>query len=200
MSPVEYLEAAKLEDIAADLARQGFEVTREPAGADSDFDLVARRGDRVIAVEVKARSSLGDSAAQIAGLRKRALERGYSEFRLVVVNPPREAHIEIDRLCDVLAEHLTNQAFPESLDEVSTRTIIEGVTDLEIDSLEIDERGIHVVGSGSVDVELNYGGGEERDGLTTSSAFPFSFDVVLDHKLHIQEVGSIDVDTSSFRE
>ena len=54
------------------------------------FDLVAVKGHRRIAYEVKVRQTLGVAAEQIASLRARARREGFDEFRLVVVNEPRE--------------------------------------------------------------------------------------------------------------
>lgn len=58
-----------------------------------------------------------------------------------------------------------------------------------------------MTGTGIVEVQLNYGGGQARDGLTVESDFPFDFDVVLRRhlgRIEIETVESLTVDTSSF--
>jgi hypothetical protein len=57
---------------------------------------------------------------------------------------------------------------------------------------------LYLAGSGVVEVELNYGGGEGDDGVSVGTDFPFTFDVELNYSLRIEQVNSIQVDTSSF--
>jgi hypothetical protein len=196
MNATDYLEAAKIEEIASQLRGQGFEV--RTGDADTGYDLIATRAGERIAMQVKARSELGDSADQIARLREQARRDGY-DFRLVVVNPPRERAVEVEGLMQRLDEYLTENPPPE-LERLSSHTRMSGVSDLEIDSLEVTREGVHVTGNGVVDVELEYSGGEAKDGVTSGADFPFSFDVLLDQELHIRRVNTLTVDTSSFYE
>ncbi len=47
-------------------------------------------------------------------------------------------------------------------------------------------------------VELEYSGGEERDGLNEEIDFPFSFDLALTQALELEQVVTLSVDTTSF--
>ena len=96
--------AVTLVEVASQLRGEGYEVTISPTGADEGYDIVASKGDKKLAVEVKVNSQLRDSAASIKTLRRRAIEHGYDEFRLVVVNPPREVKISIEKLEEELVD------------------------------------------------------------------------------------------------
>lgn len=195
----EYLEAAKIEEVAKDLEAAGYTVVRHVHEGDIVYDLVAAKDDRKVVYEVQAGSQLGKSAGTIRRLREQARERGYDEFRLVVVNPPRERVVEIPGLDGIFFDHMVNN-IPQELDMLSSHTLLEGVSQLDINAITVEAAGIRVVGSGVVDVELEYGGGREPDGLSWETDFPFAFDVLLNHALEVEEVYELRIDTSSFYE
>jgi Holliday junction resolvase-like predicted endonuclease len=195
----QYLEAEKLEELARRYEAEGYEVALNADRPEPYFDLTARRAGRTVAVEVKAGSRLAQSAEEIEALRQRAREEGFDEFRLVVANPPRATTVDIPGLQDKLLTWMT-ETTPGELDELSTRTQPQYVSDLDIHSVEVQPGELHVTGSGTVEVMLEYDGGEERDGLDSSMDFPFEFRVVLDRDLEIQEVEKLRIDTSAFYE
>jgi Holliday junction resolvase len=194
----QYLEAAKTEEIARQLETEGYEVAIGSEDADHRYDIIATKNGERIAIEVKVRSDLAASEETIRRLRKQAREHGY-RFRLVIVSPPHEARIRIEGIEEELLHHLIN-ALPPELEALSSGTRLSDVTGIEIDEIQATAEGLHIAGSGVVDVELEYGGSSDRDGANWSTDFPFTFDVLLDHNLHIQRVNRIDVDTSSFFE
>jgi Holliday junction resolvase-like predicted endonuclease len=196
---IRYLEAAKADQVAAELAAEGYKVEREPERPGDNYDLIATKDGKTIAIEIKARSALQQSSKQIRRLREQALQRGYNEFRLIVANPPREKIIKIEGLAEALTKHLA-QAVPQELYAVASQPYIYGLSDLEISAINVSEDGIRVAGTGFVDVALEWGGGRERDGLTFNTAFPLSFDVTLSNDLQIAEVHQMNIDTSSFEE
>src|SRR5687768_14599440 len=91
---LDHLEAAKIEDLARELTSEGYEVKTDGSSADG-IDLVARKGDKLIAFQVKARPRLQQLAPVIEASREMARRRGFSEIRLVVVNPPVDRSIEV---------------------------------------------------------------------------------------------------------
>jgi hypothetical protein len=198
-APVEYLYAVKINELASQLRGDGYEVTVAPKGPDEGYDLVARKDNKRVAFEVITIDDLRASEAKMRQLRKRAQEQGYDDFRLVVVSPPREVITDVEgleeTLCDYFREHV-----PAELDSLSSRTVVDRVTDLEIDVLEVAVAGVHVAGTGVVEVSLEWGGGNERDGFEAGDTFPLSFDLTLDHQLEIQNVRALHIDTSSFSE
>jgi len=198
MTSAQYLQAAKIEEVASRLEAEGYRVVVGPSGQDHGYDLVAERGAEKLAIEVKDRASLKRFAAEISHLRRRARDRGY-DFRLVVVNPPSEVKVEVAGIREELRNHLIDE-LPHELDALSTNTRVKDVSGVEIDSIQVTTEGVRVKGDAVVEIELEYDGGEARDGLSWDTDFPFSFDVLLGRDLHIEQAYDIQVDTSSFAE
>src|SRR5687768_12623868 len=94
----DYLEALKVEELAADLREKGYETILDAQVGDAVFDLIAVRGQERIAFEVKARSRLSNSTEQVAHLREIAVDAGITEFKVVVVTPPHEVAVSIEDL------------------------------------------------------------------------------------------------------
>src|SRR2546423_15676174 len=93
---IDYLEAAKLEEITSQFRNEGYNVTLNPGGDDQGYDLIAEKNGAKVAVEVKFNARLRESAETIKALRRRALEGGFDEFRLVVVSPPHETDVYVE--------------------------------------------------------------------------------------------------------
>jgi len=197
---IDYLEAAKIEELTSQFRDEGYKVTVHPSGEDQGYDLVAEKDNRKVAVEVKFNARLRESAETIKALRRQAIERGYDEFRLVVVSPPPETHAHIEGLSKKLLEHLSESP-PEALKNVLESPSIESVRELEIDSISVTAEGTRVTGNGVVRVweRPNLGVYVTNIPRSTSqwvTGLPFTFDIKLDNELRINEVYKIDVDTS----
>lgn len=207
---IQYLEAAKIEEVASQLRGEGYDVTISPLGPDEGYDIVASKANKKLAVEVKVNSQLRDSASSIKSLRRRALDHGYDEFRLVVVSPPREVRVSIERLeeelfkyigtqnlLSVLAGHPVKDLFELGLPEGKEIRLI-GVGQIDIDSIDISVDGAQVVGNGVVEIEFDYWATREEPFLTTwKTDLPFAFDIILNRDLTISKAQKIEVDTSS---
>jgi hypothetical protein len=191
-----YLETAKTEQLEKELTSQGYAIEREKRMDGSVYDLVASRGNERIAIEVKAQNRLRDGARELSRLRERAFQLGFTEFRLVVVNPPRSPRIEIEGLARALRAFLLENP-PRGLDELSSNTVIEGVSGPEIDEIEVKRDGTRVVGDASLQLRLEDGGG--KDGSSMDVSLPLRFDVLLGPGGDISQAAVIEVDTSSFR-
>jgi hypothetical protein len=199
---IDYLEAAKIEELTAQLRDEGYRVTVHPSGEDQGYDLVAEKDNRKVAVGVKSNARLRKSAETIKALRRRAIERGYDDFRLVVVSPPHETDVHIEGLDKKLLEHL-NESPPDALKNVPQSPCIESVRELEIDSISVTAEGTRVTGNGVVRVWERPNDGVyitniPRNTLQWVTGLPFSFDIKLDNELRITDVYKIDVDTSSW--
>jgi hypothetical protein len=191
----EYLEAAKIEELATELRQQGYRVTTHASLGNQQFDLLAERDGERLAYEVKARQRLAASTDDVLRLRAAAHAAGLSGFRLVVVTPPRPVDVSIENLDDALSTYLLLAETPPELDRLSSETRIIGVTDVEIDAVTIQPSHIRVRGNGTVEVELNFGGGIGRDGVTTTESFPFTFDLELSPELKLVKMHELHVDT-----
>lgn len=195
----EYLEAAKLDQLVEEFRQAGYDVRLNEGEGETRYDLVAEQGTRRIAVEVVARSKAqADAVAErVSALREQAYKQGFNEFRLVLVSPPHETAVEIGGLEALLSNALIND-IPSELDILSSHTRVLYISDVNITSTTINREGIQVAGTGIVLVELEYGGGEERDGLNEEIDFPFSFDLILTLELELEQLVSLRVDTTSF--
>ena len=118
ISSTQYLEAAKVEELASQYKTRGYQVSMEQpsSGGNARYDLIVEKDGHRIAVEVKARSTLKSSAHEIRELREKAIQEGFDEFRLVIVNPPRERSIEVEGIEEILEEHIIEEHFSELAD------------------------------------------------------------------------------------
>lgn len=112
--------------------------------------------------------------------------------------------LDEDDLSETLARILHSELeddLPEELDVLSAHTILDNVEVIDVDSIDIRPGGLRIVGSASVSVTLEYGGGEARDGLEMNDHFPLRFDLELDRSHESPSVvHHLEVDTSSFYE
>jgi|ERR1700686_3857820 len=192
-----YLEAAKRADLAAQMQGLGYRTEFDLKAGDFSYDMIAKRGNETIAFEFKVRDFLRDAKEEIEQLTLAAKKRGF-DFRLVVVNPPREPEIEIEDLDKNLREYLADD-IPQELYDIASQPFVDSVIDIEIDSLRVTREYIKIRGAGVLEVTLVYGGGGE-DGMTTNDEYPFEFEVTLDHEMRITHMDSLVVDVSSFYE
>ena len=149
----QYLEAAKIEELATELTAAGYKILNNDE--DSKYDLVAMKDGKKIAIEVLPRSTLrsAETAENVGRLREEAYKQGYDEFRLVLVSPPRETTVAIDGLEAVLFNEMANH-LPQELDELSTHTRLTDVNNVSIKSATVTASDLRVVGLGVVEVEL----------------------------------------------
>jgi len=194
-----YLEESKIDELVRQLEQQGYDVERPPHN-EAPFDLMATKGDRRIAFEVKAGPASPRTVLAITRHRARAFASGFKEFRLVVVNPPHETRIDVPGLENQLVRLLGERRTGEP-DDLPKATRVEDVKYVVIDTVELMPEGARLVGSGVVSVEIQQGSGEEDRRQAWETDFQFTFDVMLDHDLRIEEErSSIRVDTSDFYE
>jgi hypothetical protein len=150
---------------------------------------------------VKFNGRLSESVETIKALRRRSLDRGYDEFRLVVVSAPHETDVHIEGLDKRLLEHLRRNP-SDALKNAPHGPWIEDLSDLEIDSISITADGTRVTGNAVVKV------GEPRTFKAYNNIplltcqwltdFPLSFEIKLDNELRISDVYKVDVDTSTW--
>jgi Holliday junction resolvase len=176
----EYLERTRVRELASQLEAEGYEVTVEPGGPDAGFDIIATKDGRTVAAEVKVRDDLRYAYEEIRRLRQEAERRGY-EFRLIVVTPPHRVDIDIHDFEQKLLAYIRKER-PSGLEGVSPSAVLDNVTDVEFDRVEITKEGINVRGSGIVEVELS---AQDDTGQTVSDVYDFTFDSAVTSDLEI---------------
>ena len=189
-----------LEQLIKEYSAQGWKLTQGEEIGERKVDLIARKGKEVIVFEIKSERYSGKEKDKAASLAREAREKGY-EFRLVIVNPPKERSVEVIGL-ELLFYQYFIENFPGELDALSSSTTLNDVYDCDVDDITVNEgTNIEVKGVGTIEVMLQYG--PSSDGDSSSMSFPFSFEVLLrieEGKLTIEEVMTLSVDTSSFYE
>ena len=193
----DYLEADKIEELADDLSRDGYQVEREASVGDQQFDLVARRDGELVVYEVKARSRLKESVEQLARLRAAARNGGVTSYRLVVVNPPQEVKVAIEGLDTQLLEHFLEE-LPTEVDQLSYATRVKRVKLFEIDSVDVRREAIRVQGRAALYVELNFRGRTDSIDHSVDEGLGFTFDVDLGPDLKLATVHDLKVDVGDY--
>jgi hypothetical protein len=191
---LQFLEKAYIEETATRLRSDGYDVKLPEGGPDVGLDLIAIKGGRKIAIQVKARPSLGDSASEIGRTRDAARSRGFDEYRLVVVNPPHDRKVTVAGLESQLRRQIEKD--PGKLAAIAPKVTVTEVVGLDLSHVGVEEGQIRVVGVGAVLVECETTGDACDDGTWTTD-FPIAFDVSLTHELVINSVERLEIDLSS---
>ena len=200
-----YLHSIAIEQIGEDYIRNGYSITKEERIGKYKADLVARKENETIVIEVKSGKMTFEKKETIKHLSDYVREQGNYKFLVAFVSLPKEKKLEIDNIESLLLTHIIHN-LPDGIDELSTHSTIDEVSDIDIDEIQISEKSIFVVGTGIVDVELQFGsdGDQVRDiGFKTNMSFPFEFEITLEYingEFEITEVDKLEVDTSDYYE
>jgi Holliday junction resolvase len=195
-----YLHELAIDQLSEDYSSIGWAVSRGEKIGKYQTDLVVRKGGKTIVFEIKAGKLTKDKKDQIGELSDEIKKLGY-EFRLILANPPKEREIEIIGLDLLFYDQFIND-IPEELMQLSQRTRVEEVSDIEIEVLTLnDGENIYVKGKGLVSVTLESGIAEDIAEMEDS--YPFTFEITLsasNKELEIVELLELIVDNSSFYE
>jgi hypothetical protein len=198
-----YLHDIAIEQIAEDYIQKGYTVSREEKLGKFQADLIARKDDDQIVIEVKAGKMTLDRKKEIAGIADYVRSLGNYKFLVVISTPPKEKKLEIENF-EILISNYIHNDLPSKLDALSSHTRPDEVFDIDIDEINISGENIFVKGDGVVGVELQFGSDSDQDnddGLTSYDNFPFDFEITLAYdskkKLEIIEI-KFDVDTSAY--
>lgn len=194
-----------IEQLADEYKAKGYQIEKEKQIGNYRADLVVTKDDEKIVFEVKAGRMTPERKEQLAKLADYINSLREYKFKIIIARSPKEKNIQIAGFEELFFNYLIND-FPSELDELSTHTTIETVSDLEIHDLIVNSGNeINVIGQGVVEVRLQYGSdGDERrgDGHYQYESFPFEFDLNLSYnpqkKLIVNESSSINIDTDSF--
>ena len=197
-----YWMQAAIEETCRQFLEQGYAVETDARLGEHQADLVARRGKQIIVSQFKSASWAPGKDKAVAALREYVIKHLKAQFQLVWAAPPAERVIEIEGLEEQLCEHLMD-SLPSELDELSTHTQIEAVSDVDVSSIILRSDTTEVHGTALVEVQLIYGSDSDREddgGAESSDSFPFRFVLELDGDRKIGKVEELAVDTSDFYE
>ena len=163
-------------------------------------DLVATKDGTMIIVELKSGQLTGEQKNRLLAIKDYVEKHNENvKLKLVLLNPPELKKIEYENLEEILFGDISDRTHSD-LDILSTHTRIEGISDLEIDSIEINEDNTYIKGNGMVEVSLQNGSDKEsREDDLLMDIFPFSFYVAINKNERIEEA-EYNFDTSSYYE
>jgi hypothetical protein len=185
-----FLERAAVEQRAARLEAEGYEVDRDKQEGDLKIDLVARRGDDLVYYEFKLAGAREYDGWAHHLVRLQALARtSGASLKLVMVRPPRQMTIEVDDIEEMLRRELAEHV-PSEVADIAGYTKVDDVSGVDLTSIQIDGTEAQVGGEANLGVTLFTGGGE----TVSSEYFPFSFTATLD----LAERTASNVSTSDF--
>lgn len=201
-----YLHRIAIEQIVEDYRQKGYIVSEEEKIGKYRADIIARKNNEIIVIEIKSGKMTPEKKERITGIGDYIRNQGDYKFLVVIATPPREKKLEINNIEQLLTQ-LMLEELPDELDQLSTHTMLDEVSDIDIDEILIDGKSIFVKGNGVVNIELQMGSNIDQrkgDGFKSSDNYPFDFDLTLEyndtHVLQIIEVDKLEIDTSSFYE
>lgn len=184
MSSKQLLEQYKIEQLAEQLAAEGYEVQR-PHAADHGADLVASRGVERIAFQVLVPPVPEERLRSMDESRRRLLAAGFTQVRTVVASLPRRVNVEVDGLPELLRSALAREV-PAALALLHPLRI-DAVEELEYEQLTVRGDGTHVTGRAMVALD-----GTEAD-PEVYRACPVDFTAVIDPTLSRADIVTLSV-------
>jgi Holliday junction resolvase len=189
-----YMHEIAIDQIADEYLQKGYEITKEENLGDFRADLIARKGDEQIVIEVKTGKLSSLRKQELAGLANYVRSKNGYKFLVAVATPPQNKKIDIEGLEQMITNYIHSD-LPSELDELSTHTRLDEVTDVNIDKIQISENSFFIEGEGVISVELQFGSDVDQDnsnGFKSYDNFPFKFamKLILDNnfQFEIEEV------------
>ncbi|XWN38591.1 MAG: DNA/RNA nuclease SfsA [Balneola sp.] len=177
------LEELALQQIAEEYQSKGYKISREVSLGKFRADLIAFKDKEKIIFEVKTTQMSSFDKKRLAEFTDYINTLENCTLRILIARPPKDKKIIIDGFEELLLNYLISN-MPHELDEISTHTIIDSISDLEIHELLLREKNVmRITGFGVIDVELQFGsGGDQRrgDGHIAFDSFPFDFNLEME--------------------
>ncbi len=198
-----YLHDIAIEQIADDYIQMGYNVNKEASIGNYQADILARKGNENIVIEVKSGKMTLDRKKQIAGLANYVHSLGGYKFLVVVATSPKEKKLKIDNIEQLITDYL-HKSKSEAISGLAFDCRPDSVIDVDLDEMRLSGNLIEVIGSGVVSVEQQiFSDGNNGIGeiMKTLDNFPFDFEMKLrkndDNAMEIVEVNKLNIDMSS---
>jgi Holliday junction resolvase len=198
-----YLHELATEQLVETYTQKGYTVSRDAQIGAYQADLVAKKDAEVIVIEVKTGKMTPEKRRRITEIADTVRQQPNHRFLVVIATEPREKKLEIEPI-RFLIEAQMQADIPDELDQLSTHTRVEEVTDVDIHEILIHAQSITAKGVGVVSVTLQFGSDSEHGAgmpdLTESFSFKFDLELAYgpDMALQIAQVRTLEVDTSSY--
>lgn len=197
-----YYHCAIIDQLKDEYRKEGFKVTVEEQLPNSNYkvDMVARKGDTLVVLEIKTGIVKEAAKKQIRKMSEIVkLHYPNAKFRLVAVNYPDESAINIENIDEIITDYFISNGIPSELDELSSHTIIDEVTDILINSIDITPGFINISCEGNIVATLNYD--NKEDDTSFEMSFPFEMNALLrigDDGYVVDDIEAMKIDTSEF--
>jgi Holliday junction resolvase-like predicted endonuclease len=198
-----YLHDIAIEQIADSYLSQGYKVSKDEKIGSYEADLVARRGNEHIVVEVKTGAMSEEKKRRIAAIADYVRSVGGYKLLVAIATTLKQKKLAIDNIEQLLFSYL-REHLPANVAALSTHTVPLGVSDVDIDEVTVNGDSILVKGTGVVTLAMQNGSDAEprEEETTIEDNFSFDFDIELksnhEKSLAIANVSALKVDTSSY--
>ena len=178
------IEHSAVQKITKELIKDGFSVT-DKYYLQSDnkkvrFDLYAEKGSDRRIYELKIGKNKIQNKQYLA--LQDAAKSMEARLYIVYLEVPHSKEIEFDGLEQMIYEDLIND-LPSEIDCLSTHTTIDSIDNVEIDSINISTDTINVSGSGTININLQFGSNmdlKHGDGIEEGDSMDFHFRLTID--------------------
>lgn len=201
---MKHIEKAYIESLEIEYRHRGYNVYKNKEFESGVItDLAVEKEGRWTVFEIKTGKYKAEKKKQSEKLKEYINRNvGRMEFKLVFLNPPEYKEIQFDGLKEIILSDMIDNELPNELDELSTHTRIENITDIEISEINIEDPNIHIVGKANIEVSLQYGSDSDSDEDGSDEifeCFPLKFDIHLKMDYSMDE-SEYEIDTSEFFE
>jgi len=194
--------------ITENYSNMGYVVYKEIKIGEFRPDLVMRKGSEYIVFEIKTRKLSKRKKLKIQTISEYVNSQENYKFKLVFANAPKDKSLKIEGIEEILVHYMIDHT-PEDILELGTHCVVDEVSDIELDWVEISQFGaIKVQGFGIISVILQYGSsGDLRrgDAVETYQSFPFNFDAIIElsylkegQLLRLSEMNELVINTEAF--
>ena len=193
-----YLHDIAVNQLADDYKTKGYTVSKEEhIGGRHRADLIARKDNEVIVVEVKTGRMTPEKRIQLTQLADYVRQQTNHKFLVVIANPGKEKKIEIPAIDRLLLDYFRH-AGKRRLDGLPDDATPTDVSEVNIDEVLMNETGTMTLkGTGTMIVEHP---ATKNDALHTveEDELLFGFDLTLNHdvtgSLTIEQVNNLSID------
>lgn len=201
---IKSFERANLEQIADTYREKGYSIKTDARIGPYRVDIVAIKGDETIYIELKTHTERPEAKHRIKEMADYFKTIPNAKFIVAISRIPEFKTIVFDGIEGVLYNFLTTE-LPSDLDALSTHTMIDSVSDINISLINIKDGLLYIICNGILGTILQYGANSEQEDNeeTIYMSFPFKFKGSIgfeDGHYYVQECNKLTIDTDAYYE
>lgn len=200
---IKYYEKATIDQIADDYRERGYTVKKEIIVGPYRVDLIAKKGDETVYIELKSHSQSPEAKHRIKAMADYFKTVPNAKFIVVVSRIPELKKIEFEDIEAVLFEYFTMN-LPSELDTLSTHTRIDELHRVKITEICIRDGVLQITCKGMIGVTLQYGSYFDQEGNESMyMSYPFKFKGIISYdgkKYIVKDCEELAIDTDAYYE